>query len=67
MTKRLTEDQRGRVAEKIMEWGNLVFAGLVIGQFVAGKEINLLLFILGACGIIIAYCISLLIMLRGGR
>lgn len=64
--KKLTGDQRGRVAEKIMEWGNLVFAGLVIGQFVAGKEINLLLFVLGACGIIIAYCIALLVMLRGG-
>ncbi len=65
--KKLSSDQRGRVAEKIMEWGNLVFAGLVIGQFVAGKEINLLLFVLGACGIIIAYCIALLVMLRGER
>jgi len=65
--KKLSGDQRGRVAEKVMEWGNLVFAGLVIGQFVAGKEINLLLFVLGACGIIIAYCIALLVMLRGGR
>lgn len=67
MVKRLTNDQRGRVAEKIMEWGNLVFAGLVIGQFISGKEINLLLFVLGTCGIVIAYCVSLLVMLRGGR
>ncbi len=67
MTKLLTSDQRGRGAEKIMDWGNLVFAGLVIGQFVAGKELNVLLFVLGTCGIVIAYCVSLLVMLRGGR
>ena len=30
--KQLKTDQRGRVAEKIMEWGSLVFAGLVIAQ-----------------------------------
>lgn len=38
MTKRLTEVERGPAAEKIMEWANFVFAGFVIGQFVAGKK-----------------------------
>ena len=67
MANRLTGDQRGRVAEEIMEWGNLVFAGLVIGQFISGKELNLLFFVLGICGLIIGYSVSLLVMLKGGR
>jgi hypothetical protein len=30
-------DDRGRLAEKLMEWGNLVFAGLVIAQAFSDK------------------------------
>jgi hypothetical protein len=36
MSKQFTNDQQGRIAEKIMEWGNLVFVGLVIAQIVPG-------------------------------
>lgn len=32
----LTSKQREMFAEKAMEWGNLVFAGLVIAQLVPG-------------------------------
>lgn len=32
MTKQLSADQRGRIAEKVMEWGNLVFVGTAIAQ-----------------------------------
>ncbi len=36
MARRLTQEQRGKFAEKIMDWGNIVFAGLVIAQIVPG-------------------------------
>jgi len=38
MTRRLSREQRGVVAEKIMDWGDLVFTGLVIAQFVPGTD-----------------------------
>lgn len=66
MTKRLTGDQRGRVAEKIMEWGNLVFAGLVIGQFVSGQSVNALMTIVGIIGMLLAY-LAAIVFMRGGR
>ena len=34
----LTQVQRQKFAEKLMEWGNLTFAGLVIGQIVSGTS-----------------------------
>lgn len=32
MLRKSVPDRRGRKAEKIMEWGNIVFAGLVVAQ-----------------------------------
>ncbi len=67
MAKRLTGDQRGRIAEKIMEWGNLVFIGLVIAQFVPGVRINILIAVSGFVLIAMAYIFSILLMKGGGR
>jgi len=36
MTRKLSKEQRGGIAEKIMNWGNLVFTGVVIAQLVPG-------------------------------
>ncbi len=67
MAKQLTPDQHGRVAEKVMEWGNLVFIGLVIVQIIPGVAP----FRLGAAGIGIvclagAYWVANRIMRGGG-
>lgn len=64
--KKLSGDQRGRVGEKIMEWGNLLFAGLVIGQFVTPTPFRLSLAFVGAVGMLGAYFIAVLLM-RGGK
>lgn len=64
MAKRLTKDERGRVAEKIMEWGNLVFAGLVIGQFISGSGVNYVLTFFGIMGMAVGYVGAVLLMKR---
>ncbi len=37
--KQITEKHREKFAEKVMDWGNLVFVGLVIAQIVPGTGI----------------------------
>ena len=67
MAKKITKDQRGRVAEKVMEWGNLVFVGLVIAQFVPGTEhIQLGIIFAGLVSIITAYIFAYKILKGGG-
>lgn len=64
----LSSDQRQRLAEKIMDWGNLVFTGLAIAQFVPGVNFNLqtiILVIFGYLSLIAAYSIALKVM-KGG-
>lgn len=67
MEKRLSSDQRCRVAEKIMEWGNLVFVGLVIGQFVPGPLSDSNLLLVGVASIAGAYWLALRLMRGGGK
>ncbi len=69
MVKNLSKEQRGLVAEKMMDWGNLVFTGLVIAQFVPGAGSYHWQFIVaGLVGIIIAYAIGILLMeAKGGE
>ena len=64
---RLTGDQRGRIAEKVMEWGNLMFAGLVIGQYASGVPVNSNLTILGILGMLLAYFIAITFMRSADR
>ena len=67
MGKRLTNDQRGRIAEKIMEWGNLVFAGLVIAQIVPGMSLfNPILMLIGIVSLAGAYGLAYGLMKGGG-
>lgn len=66
MTKRLTVDQRGRIAEKVMELGNLAFAGLILGQALAGRPFDFRLALLGFIVMIIAYLVAVRFM-KGGE
>ena len=67
MAKPLTEDQRGRVAEKIMEGGNLVFVALAVGQIVPGTvPFRLGIAVSGVVVLAIAYLVAIYIM-KGGR
>lgn len=65
MAKTLTKSQVGIFAEKIMDWGNLIFVGLVIGQLIPGtRGINTILFVVGFFGIIFAYTAAYMFMRR---
>lgn len=64
--KRLTIDQRGRIAEKVMELGNLVFGGLILGQALSGKFFDPRLAFSGVIGAIIAYVVAVRIIMKGG-
>ncbi len=49
-----------------MEWGNLLFAGLVIAQLVSSADFDSLLAVLGIVGILGAYFVAYRFM-RGGE
>lgn len=66
MTKRLSADQRGRIAEKIMEWGNLVFIGMVIVQVIPGP-FNPVVAITGIALIATAYGLAVKLMKGGDK
>lgn len=56
MFRKLSHEQRNVVAEKLMEWGNLVFVGLVIAQFVPPTTfIQWGLLVVGLLGMITGY------------
>ncbi|PIS18131.1 hypothetical protein COW38_04540 [Candidatus Collierbacteria bacterium CG17_big_fil_post_rev_8_21_14_2_50_45_7] len=65
MAKTLTKSQVGIFAEKIMDWGNLAFVGLVIGQLVPGtNQVKSTLLLFGFLGILLAYSIAYLLLKR---
>lgn len=64
---RFTVDQRGRIAEKIMELGNLVFIGLAISQIISGPPFRLMPAIAGVVCLLVAYKIADWIMRGGGK
>ncbi|HUN06255.1 MAG TPA: hypothetical protein PLQ56_06625 [Aggregatilineales bacterium] len=66
MVRKLKDTQRQSVAEKFMEWGNLVFAGLVIGQALSPTGFNLAIAFVGILLFALAYGIALRYM-RGGE
>lgn len=66
MLEGLTKKQRGIFAEKALDWGNLVFVGLVIGQLVPGASpFRLTLFSLGILAMAGSYAFAYFL-LRGG-
>lgn len=63
----LTKNQREKLAEKVMDWGNLVFVGLTVAQFVPGpfNPQAVIFIIFGYISLITAYFVALRLM-RGG-
>jgi hypothetical protein len=66
MIKPLTVEQRTKVAEKIMEWGNLVFVGLAISQVFPQVSLSLARFVVGCLIIAGAYWFAIRL-LQGGE
>lgn len=67
MRGRLSNEQRSILAEKTMDWGNLVFTGLVIAQFTPNATSFQLLFIFaGSFVMIIAYISGVMLMKSKG-
>ncbi len=64
--KPLTGEQRETFAEKLMDWGNLVFVGLVIGQLVPGTgPFRLSMVFAGLVSIAVSYVVAYYLM-KGG-
>lgn len=66
MRRQLSRTQWDRVAEKLMELGNLIFIGLVVTQAVSGVAFNPRIASIGSITIIISYVIAYLLMRKGG-
>jgi hypothetical protein len=67
MADELTKTQIGIISEKLMDWGNLVFIALAIGQFVPGSApFRTTLFFLGVVGMIGAYATAYYLMKKRG-
>lgn len=57
--RHLTQTQREKFAEKLMEWGNLTFAGLVVGQLVPGTgPFRLNMIFAGITNMVLAYGVA---------
>jgi hypothetical protein len=63
MAQKLSQDERARIAEKIMEVGNLILAALVVGQVLSDK-VDVIAAFGGAFVFGIAYYVAYLIMTR---
>ena len=65
MGKRHRFERFARIAEKLMEWGNFIFVGLVLGQAFM-KEINILFVLIGVSAWAASYFGANYLMKRGG-
>jgi hypothetical protein len=62
-TDQKLSERRRVFAEKIIDWGNLVFAGLVIGQLVPGTgEFRFLLLLGGIINFFTSYLVAYMLM-----
>ena len=59
--RRISPQFRARFSEKLMDLGNLIIAGLVIGQFAIGKEFSMNLFFIAAVIALLCYAASYII------
>lgn len=65
---RLETDQRKLVAGKIMDWGNLVFVGLVISQLIPGTDpFSFTIANIGILVAVLAYVVAYALMKGGAR
>lgn len=63
----LTKQQRQQYADKIMDWGNLVFVGLTITQAFDNLPYALARFVIGSGVFAGAYTIAYLLTRKGGE
>lgn len=63
--KHLSVDQRGRIGEKLMDLGNLIFGGLILGQILSYNPFDLRIASIGGVGMLMLYFMAMRIM-RGG-
>jgi hypothetical protein len=61
MKLKVTREFRSHLSEKLMDLGNLVGAGLIIGQFVNSKEISITLLLIGFVIMGLCYIISFIV------
>jgi len=61
---KVTAAFRSQFSEKLMDLGNIVFAGLVIGQVVSGKEFSVVIFGTGIILMISCYFISYVVSVK---
>ncbi len=69
MLSTFNREQREKLAEKIMEWGNLMFIGLFVAQLVPvtpASPFNPYLAAVGSICLVGAYAIALWLMKKGG-
>lgn len=62
---RLSSEERKTLAEKLMDWANLVFGGLALTQAFAGNAFNWPLAVAGSLFWITVYSIALWLMKKG--
>jgi len=59
----MNQAQRTKFAEKLMDWGNLTFAGLVIGQIVPGTApFRVSMVFAGVVSMALAYAVAYYLM-----
>jgi hypothetical protein len=67
MATMLPSKYRAKLAEKVMDWANLLFVGLVIAQIIpANQEFNWRIAIAGSLVFAGAYCFAYRLMKGGG-
>ncbi|MBL8049635.1 MAG: hypothetical protein JNM46_00295 [Anaerolineales bacterium] len=67
MIRKLTREERTVLAEKLMDWGNHVFIGLVIAQFVPGASpFRFHFLVMGIVGMLMGYISGLMLMKTKG-
>jgi hypothetical protein len=64
-SKKLSLSQRNKIADKLMTWANMVFAGLVIAQ-VFSKPFSVAVALAGVVLFVGAYILSVSVMRGGG-
>jgi hypothetical protein len=65
--KHLTIDQRGRIGEKLMELGNLIFGGLILGQILSNNPFDFRIASIGGAGMLMLYFTAMRIMKGGNK
>ena len=66
MVRKLSSEERRVFAEHLMEWGNLVFVGLVITVVFDSVPFALARLVLGVLSLAVSYWIAIQLM-RGGE